>query len=342
MAKRKSENIMAYVHAVSPQKKSKSFHLRIQTNDVENSTSKVMCFDGSMREKILDAKLSGEAVKFKNIIKSDNEDNKFYADYVINSATTLESVDPINVPFKRMEQQVSDISLADTLPVGELISVKAMFEMKHAAGKNVKMGNRQREVLNQCHIFNADGSIELTLWDEWIPFFRRLVAGESTYFHFINLLVRGFGDGISLSTCSDTEVLPLIDEMPDVEPLNFSSDVEELIISEIVAVHSVNFGYLCPTCGSEITIKTQDEVILNCSSCKTHRKVANARKVFSALVEISQLGKDLYKLDINQFFPDEEQVSFQTDKDIIIARILSVSDANFMVNKRKKIITKVD
>ena len=71
MAKRRTEDVIAYKHSVSPQKASKSFHFKIETAQSSGKTVKAICFDGSLRGLILDTKLSGEAIKLKRVVKQE-------------------------------------------------------------------------------------------------------------------------------------------------------------------------------------------------------------------------------------------------------------------------------
>jgi hypothetical protein len=162
MSKRKAEDVVAYIENVSPQKRNKSFNVRLQT---ENASVKAICFDMTKREQIVNARLSGEAVKFNRIINQmDDSKVNHFADYVINSSTTMKDVDAESVTFERKEKEEVYVSLEDatTLKIGSLVSVKGKVTMKNTRERDVLVGRRTVKVLNNALLLNNSGSITLT------------------------------------------------------------------------------------------------------------------------------------------------------------------------------------
>ena len=58
-ASRKHDDVVGYVHSVSPRKKNKWFNLKIQTEESNGKPVKAICFDAKKYEKLESARLSG-------------------------------------------------------------------------------------------------------------------------------------------------------------------------------------------------------------------------------------------------------------------------------------------
>ena len=117
---------------MSPQKASKSFHFKIETAQSSGKTVKAICFDGSLRGLILDAKLSGEAIKLKRVVKREQSKENYSADYVINTNTIIDAVDPMNMNFQSHEQEIVCSNLATDLVACTLYSFKAKLDLCYA------------------------------------------------------------------------------------------------------------------------------------------------------------------------------------------------------------------
>jgi len=344
MSKRKSEDVLAYVHSVSPQKQSnKSFNVRIQVET--ESIKKGVCFDRSLRQKLLTAKVSEDAVKITSILKNEEDDvKKYHADYILNSATSVETVDQINVPFARKIPEVEFISLDKEPELGGLVCVKGVLDLTHAVVKTVNFGSRKVDVMDQCYIYNETGSIEIALWDEWITYVKEMKLQNVTHFILSNLLVKEFDKGIRLATCSDTVCQPVKDELPPSQPSAGLVTVTKVFkLSEINTVHEIQYGYICTTCKKIIPVRSQDEKIVHCIACKTYRKAQPESQTCQAVIEAKEFGKDLLKIDLALLndllgFP----VTFKTDKNDVIAKILDLADINVTVDERLKVIVLVE
>lgn len=166
MAKRRTEDVIAYKHSVSPQKASKSFHFKMETARSSGKTVKAICFDGSLRGLILDTKLSGEAIKLKRVVKQEQSKENYYADYVINTNTIIEAVDPMNMNFQPHEQEIVYSNLATELVVGTLYSFKAKLGLCYATESSVFNGKRYRTVLSNAVLFDEHGEVAFSIWDE--------------------------------------------------------------------------------------------------------------------------------------------------------------------------------
>ena len=73
--------------------------------------------------------------------------------------------------------------------------------------------------MNGAFIVNEEGTIELTLWDEWIFTIKNHILENENKFK--NLFVKEFNNTVHLSSCSDTSY-ELIDD--NFEMAAFSKD----------------------------------------------------------------------------------------------------------------------
>lgn len=67
MSKQRNADISGFVHAVSPQKKNKSFYFKIQV-DGNDSVKKGICFDSEKFGVFKKQNMSGEPLKITNAI----------------------------------------------------------------------------------------------------------------------------------------------------------------------------------------------------------------------------------------------------------------------------------
>ena len=215
MAKRQTEDMVAYVHALSPQKKNKVFNLRIQTQN-SKSLVRAICFDGDKHEKLTQAKLLGQPIKLQKIIKQTETAEANYASLLINKETQVDLLETANVKFKRIEPEHHYIDLTDDPVVGELVAVKAKIDLSHGKEKTVNFNLKATKVLNKGIIYDEHGSMELTLWEEWIDWIKDNVTNGHDYFNCKNLLVREFNNVKYLSTCSDSDITVMDEDAPDV------------------------------------------------------------------------------------------------------------------------------
>ena len=80
----------------------------------------------------MDAKLSGEAIKLKRVVKQEQSKENYSADYVINTNTIIEAVDPMNMNFQPHKQEIVYSNLATDLVVSTLYSFKAKLDLCYA------------------------------------------------------------------------------------------------------------------------------------------------------------------------------------------------------------------
>jgi len=331
-AKRKNESLYAYIHSVSPQKN--NFHVRLQTRLSGANTVKAICFDATKKNELINAKLSGDALKLSDIVKQTNTKD-YYAEYIINKNTIIEKAEPVNVPFRRIEPEVSYSNLDEEFEVGKLVSVRAILDASHTVEHTRRVNNmRNTKVVNQAYLYNDRGSIEFTYWSEWITFFNENLHNNNNYFDCINLLVKEYDDKIHLSTCCDTQIFAITDELvPDVAaPIN--TDETQVTLTEIEIIHSIEYGYSCKACNNVIKVISKDQEILTCTSCDAVSRANRMTKQINVIFQAQELGEKLYRLNLDDMQTLTGPVSF--DSDVSELKTLLMSLRNITVNVYEK------
>lgn len=337
--KRKNEDFVAYVHNVSPKKSGNFFSLRLQTPESKNKTVKAMCFDVEKREKLVSAQISGDAVKFKNIVKQNETAKNYFAQYVTNKNTDIAHIEKLNVPFERAEPAVEYVELdLCNHDVGKTVSVKATLDLSNAVEKEVRVGLRYTKVLNQACLVNDTGSVEFTIWEEWISFFRESVVSGNHYFNFINLLVRSFSGEKYLSTCSDTECYAIMDETPPNVQVPIQSNTV-VTLPEFDSIHAIDYGYICGACKKLIKIKSMEEKILKCENCGVVSRSSVLEGSMGIVVKADVLGDQLYKIDVSELSRYTGVVGFDTDKAELTQMLMEIRDLTVELDTRHNRLT---
>ena len=63
--------------------------------------AKAICFDKAKRDMLVDASVSGDPFKFKNLVKQVDRTGSYFAEYINNQKTTVEKVTAETVSFER-------------------------------------------------------------------------------------------------------------------------------------------------------------------------------------------------------------------------------------------------
>ena len=104
MAKLVNTELVGYIVGVSPMKKNKSFNVQVQT-ERNCKPKKAICFDTTKHEIFSLKKVSGDAVKVKNVVFQEENLNNNLAPYVINNCCTVDDVDPITYHLAERNQK---------------------------------------------------------------------------------------------------------------------------------------------------------------------------------------------------------------------------------------------
>lgn len=109
------------------------FILECRLTNLERS-KKAICFDKEKYSTIKDKVLSGEPVKISNVLVQEKVENQF-AEIIVNKSSRVSNVDPIQMNFEIVEVEKQLITLNMDLTVGDLVSVRAKIDLKHAVEK---------------------------------------------------------------------------------------------------------------------------------------------------------------------------------------------------------------
>ena len=169
MSKRKVTDIVAYVNTVSPQKK-KSFKMQVQ---LAEGVKKAICFDTTKINQLKTVKQSSEAIKFENAIIEEQSGNSNFADIIINKSTKIVTPQPSEVTFKKSDviYQIIPIKAIDQSMDGELVSVEGMITLSEETKQIEKFG-KTLTLSDKNYFTDKSATIRLTLWDEWIAYFK--------------------------------------------------------------------------------------------------------------------------------------------------------------------------
>ena len=339
MSKRKMEDVVAYVHGISPSKR--NFNVKLQTSGNEkHSMVKAICFDKAKRDMLVDASVSGDPVKFKNLVKQEDRTGSYFAEYIINQKTTVEKVTAGTVSFERKEIEKSYVSVADaeTKDVGDLVCMKAKINISHSIEKVITLNKTKRKarVFNNCFLYGEGGSIKFSIWDDWIPYILNQVK-SCDFFEFTNLLVNQFDGEKFLTTCSDTNITVLsVEEAPQVELQTANNQIH---ITEIDIIHSIELGYSCRVCNK--ILQVTKESVLTCSNCNAVQRVSNLKKRGQILFEANQLGDKLYEMDLDQVGHIVGEISMDCDQDALKEKLMGMKDLFVTLNERDNKVTVV-
>ena len=183
-SKRKTTDIVAYVKHISPRKE-QSFRLSLQTD--EGTVKKAICFDLKKLPMLKDRKQLYEMVKLNKVVV-DKPTNAHFAEIVINSLSEITDPQPAEVNFARTEPVLDIVSIESIqeVMIGELKCVEGVITLGPAV-KSVQTNGRWVDVLEGNYVTDQSGLIALTLWQEWINFFRDRVENGSVHFK-VNIL----------------------------------------------------------------------------------------------------------------------------------------------------------
>ena len=197
MSKRK-EDIVRFIQSVSPKKKTKAFNLRIPTDGI-GKVQRAICYDDSKNQTFQQKSLSSEPVKISDCIIQDQGENKAFAKYVTNKSSSISELTPLQVGFDFFSSPLEWLNLENDPEVGTFVNIKGVVDISHATEKSVTVrSGRPSSVMNGAFIVNEEGTIELTLWDEWILTIKNHIMEKENKFKFKNLLVKEFNNTVHL------------------------------------------------------------------------------------------------------------------------------------------------
>ena len=201
--------------------------------------------------------------------------------------------------------------------------------------RTVEVSNRKLQIAD-CHVSDTSGTIELTLWEEWINFFK---SNETCLYKIFNLAVKEFDGSIHLSTCSETfvkesdmELCDIKEEIPEVQTNSFC-------IKEFDTVGRFRYSLRCPRCSKQNGPTSSS--ILKCSNCATSSKVEKFTKQLFIPVTSEQFSDPLdidYDDLIKEYPALVSDDKFNVNEDTIINMLLSDINRMFTIDSECRLL----
>ena len=337
MTKRPTE-IIGFIHEMSP-KKAKSFRLKIQSQ--AKDFQRAICFDLDKHDALLLKQASGDPVKLRKIISQPQPSGSNFAELVINKSTIIDTIDPVKVAFERYAPEITFSKLDAKFTPGELVSICARLDLKHSVEKTVFVHPRNAKVVNNAFVFDSFGSCAITIWDEWIDYFRKELDAEKDYYQFTNLLVRDWNGEISLTTCSDTAVVVLDTNAPDIDLLfdNPEDTKKVVLLTEFDSVKDVLYLLICSSCGKKN--KATKEQLLACMYCGATMRTEKLSQLVEIIVKCQASDNNHYIMNSIELakYIDVDPCSFETDREELVSKIMNLANITVSLNDESSQVT---
>ena len=338
MAKRKLEDISGFVHSISPSK-NKSFRFNIQ--DGESSTRRAICFDLHKLPEIRKLQESCEPVSIKKaVIQTPKTDS--HAEIIINKMSEIKQPRPNEVNFPRNEPTVNIVKLVDIknlegVNIGDLVSVKARFNVERAKEKTVIAHGKPQKILENCYLMDSTGAIKLSLWNEYIKHFKTKISnGTAVDLKIYNLQIKNFDSvGIFLSTCSSTFVHET-EILEDVTPPPEADDDWDTLVVSVKSVTRIVYYYKC-LCSRLVKASASINDIITCSICGSTTKADRLDTTVIATVMLEEIFGE-FSIDHENMlllWPELNDVPFSVKEEEIIEHLLNCQPTLLLVDKSK-------
>ena len=334
--KRNLCDLVAYVTQISPAKKAKSARLKLQIGD--NEVKRAVCFDMSKMETLRQKKVSCEPMKLQNVV-IDKQSNPLFAEYIINTKTTITNPQPNEVAFPHNEPVLATLAInhIDLSKVGEVVSVRGLVTDRHRKLRVAEVFNRNSNISDNNFISDPTGTVSFTMWDQWIQYFDDEKEKGNTHFLLFNLLVKEFDSKLYLTTFSDTFV-----EI-DSSPIDFDANIppviedeEHVLLPSFDIVGKFRYSYLCLKCGKNINININSNIV-KCKMCHAMQRSNNLEKSLDVEVGSGMLGVKMFTIsyeNISRIWPVVSGIVdlFDVDEAAITNVLLSAQDIAVIVN----------
>ena len=326
MAKRKAD-LLCYIHQVSPQKRNKSFNLKVQLEESRDKVTRAICFDSAKYSLFKTKQISGEPLKINNAVLQ-QPTNQNFASVIINKSSVLTEIEPVQVNFPKCDPVVKHYTIDSIKDVGEVISLKAKVNLSNTKESFVLCGKHNLRVLNGAILSDSTGQICLSLWEEWIDYLKGEVSEGKVCFDLKNLIVKEFDGEMQLSTCSDTSITLLIEEF-DTVSVKEEPNKERYFVKEIICIREILYEYECISCCNGVTALLED--LIACASCSSTMKKSAMKKRVMLKVQFSNIDGQ-YKIDahcLKQFNLSADPTDFFTDRNFLTKEVMHIK--NFYV-----------
>ena len=278
--------------------------------------------------------VSSEPVKMRKVVLQPQPSGSNFAELVINSFTIIDELDPIKVNFERSAPTPVFTSLNSDYQIGDVVNVRARVDQKHASEKKVFSHGRNCRVLNNGFLFDASGSYQFTLWDDWIDYFQSQLQKGVDYFEFCKLVVREWNGEQELATCSETNVTVLeASTRPNVQlDLEKAENVTVIKINEFDSIEEVIYSLVCSQCGKHI--KASKDKLVSCGFCGGVMRSNKLKQLVEVVIKCRPEDENHYIVNADEFKPYMKlnASSLETDKEELLEEIMALSDIEVSLN----------
>ena len=255
----KSDEVVGYVHNVSPVKSGCRFDFQLQTQE---KNVRGECFSPSYHKRFQEMSKISSPVKLKKFrldTKSNSEDILMVNDV---------SVEECSADFEKIEMPTTlNLGNVKSVCLGQPVTVKAKVVSLHAQ-KHIRTKNLY---LQEATLVDPHGTMKMVLWSEFIG---TVKEGETYIFQDVKVKRDAITHDIFLNTAKSgtkitdatpfTEVSAIAAEMP----VDFYNTT---VLGEVLGIENIGFYLSCRKCGKKVDSAAAANVV-ECTSCHLRQK----------------------------------------------------------------------
>ncbi|XP_028408195.1 uncharacterized protein LOC114530775 [Dendronephthya gigantea] len=329
------DELLCYVHNVKPVQKSGKVNYVTCQLQTKSSMEKAICFSP---EKVTPLKV---AMASKSPIKMKNFDyNTQYNNYVIKKSTNIENPGVLDFQIQDLEKSSVLIKDINTIPQGELITVKASVAKLGGIKVVATAGGPLKKV--EAILVDTSGSIKAVFWAEWV----NSIELDQVY-TFTNLRVREDGYtkekivNSAKQEFSVTQSTPFTSPLAEIE-LSLSDLTTKTARVSVIGVKAVSKYFICSSCKKKMENPTQ---IVKCQSCKLIQKLSTSNiQWFIKLFVVDEKTKDKFYLSVfhhelvKLLEVNDNKTTTESEEDDILLAMLQLDTLNVTYNISGKLL----
>ena len=259
-----SDEILCYLHAVSPIKKAMSsnkryFNCMLQKND---TVIRAVCFSPQKHSELKTLQQTKSPVKVSNYQKSQNKD------IILNQYTKIAPVDPTDINFMHSNKLTSTgtaktISSLNELAPEQVVTLKAEVAQVSSVKKihtQYQGALKKQEVL----LRDSTSSIKAILWECSVD----ALKANKTYI-LKNLKLKTSRCQRYLNTAKDeeflaTETTPFDQPLVEIDNVDLTSTT---MSAKVIGLQELTSTMSCIACKKTVTPCTDDDLLGECETC---------------------------------------------------------------------------
>lgn len=339
MSSKESDDIIAYVHNLSPLRRNKKntvdySTLQLQVNGIgdEIDFQEALCFSKTKRKLLMDKQESRTPVKITRYTRSTDKKK-----IIINDVTHVAKAEDIEYSFQfrsNENETLSSVQKIKNQEVSEYINILGKI-VKIDATKEVNKGHNNWKVANAV-LADHTGKIDIEFWNDYIG---SVEVGETYIFR--NMRTRCWNDLLKLTTSFSTTVSktcepPSFDELRHDEDDN-DEEGQTVQVSSIEAVESVKKYKTCVRCARRILQPNQR--VVSCDNCGYSARSDRCKTTIHAVVVISTgEGKTqhltIFEDLLREVIGESEIETEKMDTESVIEKLVFLEKMNITFNER--------